>query len=210
MSEIKRGRGRPSKFDAETSLQVAMHLFWSHGYEGTSMTELTEAMSINKPSLYAAFGSKENLFHKAVEHYLAGPVAFIDAALQEKTAYEVVEKLLLDSAACLVHPDNPKGCMVLMGSLNCGKEAEAIKQEMIVRRQDYEQALKQRFILAQEQGDLSQDAAVDTLAKYVVTMHQGMSVQAVNGASRAELESLANLVLQHWPVNQQSANQTAS
>ncbi|MCB5186502.1 TetR/AcrR family transcriptional regulator [Methylobacillus caricis] len=200
MSEIKRGRGRPSKFDPETSLQIAMHLFWSHGYEGTSMAELTEAMNINKPSLYGAFGSKENLFRKAIEQYMAGPIAFVGEALSEKTAYEVVEKLLLNTATFLTDPANPKGCMVLMGTLSCGKEAEAIKQEMITRRQAYEMALKQRFILAQAQGDLPKDAAPETLAKYVVTIHQGMTVQAVNGASHAELEALAKLVLQNWPA----------
>ncbi|SNR89347.1 transcriptional regulator, TetR family [Methylobacillus rhizosphaerae] len=198
-SEIKKSRGRPSKFDPETSLNIAMQLFWAHGYEGTSIAELTNAMGINKPSLYAAFGSKEELFEKALQQYISGPIAFISAALDEPTAYRVVEKLLVESAYFLTAPDTPHGCMVNTGSLSCGKETATIKETLAQCRQRFETALTARLQRAQAEGDLPAQADPATLAKYIATLHQGMSVQAASGTSREALLAMAKLVLDNWP-----------
>ncbi|MGY1489621.1 TetR/AcrR family transcriptional regulator [Methylobacillus pratensis] len=199
MADTKKPRGRPSKFDPEASLEIAMRLFWAHGYEGTSVAELTDAMGINKPSLYAAFGSKEALFEKALQHYIAGPIAFVSAALAEPTAYRVVEKLLVESAHFLTAPDTPHGCMVNTGSLSCGKETATVKETLAQCRRRFETAMTVRLQRAQAESDLPAQADPATLAKYIATLHQGMSVQAASGASCEELLDMAKLVLDNWP-----------
>jgi len=199
ITKIAKQRGRPPAFDHEQALTQAMHVFWKHGYEGASMALLTEAMGINKPSLYGAFGGKEELFRKAVQRYLQGPAAYVNAALNEPTAYRVVRSLLGQSAEMLVREDRPRGCLVLQGGLNCGEGAEAMQQELIAYRHAYEPGLRQRFERAQREGDLSPDEDPAALAKYVATMHQGMSVQASSGASQEELLAIVARVLQGWP-----------
>ena len=196
---IKR-RGRPPAFDHDEALDQALQVFWSHGYEGASMAELTEAMGINKPSLYGAFGSKEELFRKVLQKYLAGPVAYVAESMHEPTARQVVEKLLTKSTELLTSAHTPRGCMVSLGSLTCGQGSELIQQEMIAHRKAYEEALRQRFELAQAQRDLPQDVKPAELAKYVATVHQGMSVQATSGATKEELMRVVRLVLKNWPA----------
>lgn len=193
-------RGRPPEFDHEEALEKALRVFWAHGYEGASMAEITHAMNINKPSLYAAFGNKEELFRKALGKYLAGPVSYVGDAMHEPTARQVVERFLTKSAAFLTNPDYPRGCMIAMGTLACGEESKTIQQLLIAYRKGYEAALTRRFELAREQSDLPQGANPKELAKYVATIHQGMSVQAINGATQDELMSVIKLVLNSWPT----------
>src|SRR5947208_1855466 len=108
-------RGRPRGFDADTTLDRAIEVFWRRGYEGASLGELTEAMGINKPSLYAAYGNKEELFRRAVARYAEGDMAYARAALAEPTAYRVIEKFLRDNADALTRPDRPSGCLSVQG-----------------------------------------------------------------------------------------------
>ena len=110
---LKRPRGRPSNFDHEEALEKALQVFWAHGYEGASIAELTEALGINKPSIYAAFGNKEELFHKALGKYLSGPLSYISEAMNQPTARETVETFLTKSAELLTNPNNPRGCMIV-------------------------------------------------------------------------------------------------
>lgn len=163
------------------------------------MALLTQAMGINKPSLYAAFGGKEELFRKAVQKYREGPAAYVGEALYEPTAYRVVESLLEQSAEFLTSKDNPRGCMILQGALTCGEGAELVQQELMAQRHAYEDALRKRFELAQKQGDLTAEVKPADLAKYVATIHQGMSVQATSGASKKELLEVVRMVMKHWP-----------
>ena len=164
------------------------------------MAELTEAMGINKPSLYGAFGSKEALFRKVLQAYLKGPAAFVAASMSEPTARKVVEKLLIEAVDFLTDKHNPPGCLVIQGALTCGQGAELIQQELIAHRRGYEGALQQRFELAQSQRDLPQQINPAELAKYVATIHQGMSVQATSGATKEELMKVVQLVLKNWPM----------
>jgi hypothetical protein len=120
--------------------------------------------------------------------------------MHEPTARTVVEKLLTDSAAFLTNIHHPRGCMVIQGALTCGQGSELIQQELINHRRAYEDALRQRFELAQAQRDLPQDIDATELAKYVTTIHQGMSVQATSGATQEELMGIVQLVLKNWPV----------
>ncbi len=196
----KKGRGRPKAFDHEDALDRALDVFWQRGYEGASLSELTEAMAINRPSLYASFGNKEELFRKALEKYLSGPVAYVITAMSEPTARKAAETLLVTSAEFLTNPDHPAGCMIAIGALFGGKESTPIQQTLRAYRKGYEDALRQRFELARQQGDLPRETDPAALAKYVVTIHQGMSVQATSGATKEELLAVIRLALGNWPT----------
>jgi AcrR family transcriptional regulator len=198
---LKRQRGRPSIFDHDEALEKALQVFWARGYEGASMAELTEALGINRPSIYAAFGNKEELFRKALGKYLSGPLSYISEAMKEPTARAVAEKFLTRAAELLTSQDNPHGCMIVQGALSCGPGAELIHKELIAYRESYEDALRRRFESARTQSDLPEQADPAGLAKYVATIHQGMSVQATSGASREDLLSVIQLALKNWPTS---------
>jgi len=194
-----KARGRPRAFNHDEALDKALMVFWSRGYEGASLNELTAALGINRPSLYAAFGNKEELFRKSLARYLQGPVAYVADALKEPTARKVVETFLVKSVELLVNPGNPSGCMIVLGALACGEGAEIIRQELIQRRKHYQDALAQRFEQAKVAGDLPSEVEPAELARYIATVHQGISVQATSGASREELLSIVDTVMKSWP-----------
>lgn len=197
--KLKKARGRPLAFNQDEVLDKALNVFWSRGYEGASMAELTEALGINKPSIYAAFGNKEALFRKALARYRAGPVAFVGEAMKAPTAQQAVEKLLLQAADLFSDKTTPNGCMIVQGALTCGESAHTIQQELIAYRGNFEATLTQRFELAKEQGDLAPNMDSKLLAKYIATIHQGMSVQATSGATREELLAVVEMALKNWP-----------
>src|SRR5580658_8616083 len=123
--------GRPRAFDTDLALDQAMQLFWRKGFLGTSLSDLTEAMGINRPSLYAAFGNKEELFRRALDRYAeTGPGAVHREALSEPTAKLVAEHLVRSVARALTDPCNPAGCLAVQGALTCGEAAESVKQEL--------------------------------------------------------------------------------
>ncbi len=193
-------KGRPREFDIDSALEKALYVFWQHGYEGASLTDLTEAMGISRPSLYAAFGNKEELFRRALDRYAQkGPGAIHAEALAEPTARKVVEHLLRSVAMSLTDPCNPAGCLAVQGALTCSSAAESIKQELCKRRSEGEKNLRQRFERAKTEGDLGPNADPEALARYVVTITQGMSVQAAGGASRSDLLAVAEMALKAWP-----------
>jgi AcrR family transcriptional regulator len=198
---LKRPRGRPSNFDHEEALEKALHVFWARGYEGASMAELTEALGINKPSIYAAFGNKEELFRKALARYTSGPAAFVREAMKEPTVRQVVEKFLLLAVDFFSDRSTPNGCMIVQAALTGGQGSSAIQQELIAYRKSLEASFYERFELAKSQGDLPQLANTKQLAKYIATIHQGMSVQATSGATREELKAIVEMALKNWPVN---------
>lgn len=199
IKEVKRQRGRPAGFDPDEALEKALQVFWAHGYEGASMAELTEAMGMNKPSIYAAFGNKEELFRKALGKYLAGPVAYVGESMQQPTARQAVEMLLTKSAELLCGCDSPRGCMIVQGALTVGQGAELIKRELVMYRQGFEAAVKKRLDQAKKESDLPKDVDTASLAKYIATVHQGMSVQASSGASKKELLGVVQMVMDSWP-----------
>lgn len=194
-------RGRPLAFNQDQALEAAMHVFWAHGYEGTSMAELTDALGINKPSIYAAFGNKEELFRKALAHYVAGPAAFVTAVKNAPTAHQVVENFLKQTVAFFSDQTTPNGCLIVQAALTCSSGSSVIQQELIAYRKHFEMAFAARFELAKTQGDLPQDADANTLAKYLATIHQGLSVQATSGATKQELLAVVEIALKNWPKN---------
>src|ERR1700682_5383386 len=158
--------GRPREFDPDEALDRALHVFWRSGYEGASMADLTEAMGITRPSLYAAFGNKEELFRKALDRYVDGPGGYVQIALAKPTAREVVEHLLYQAADAVTDPNNPPGCLAVQGALCCGEAAETIKQELMSRRANGEQELRRRFARALSEGDLPTGSDAADLARY--------------------------------------------
>ncbi|HZQ71193.1 MAG TPA: TetR/AcrR family transcriptional regulator [Terriglobales bacterium] len=190
-------RGRPREFDAAKALDAAVQVFWQKGYEGASLDDLTRAMGINRPSMYAAFGDKQELFRKALDRYAEGPAGYVREALQEKTARAVVEKLLLRTVAAVACRGNPHGCLLVQGAVSTGDSS--ICGELAARRELMVTWLRRRFKRAQSEGDLPRHADTAALARYVATILHGLSVQASSGASRKELEKVVKVTMKAWP-----------
>ncbi|MEN3334372.1 MAG: hypothetical protein V7641_3737 [Blastocatellia bacterium] len=191
--------GRPRAFDVDEALDRALQVFWRKGYQGTSLSDLTRAMGINRPSLYAAFGDKQSLFRKVLDRYADGPAAYVREALNKPTARAVVERLLGGAIDLLSDPRTPQGCLTVQGALSCGEAIDAVRQELNTRRAAGEAAIRERFERAKAEGDLPKDANPGDLARYVATVMHGLSVQAAGGASRAELRRIARTALRAWP-----------
>jgi len=192
-------KGRPREFDLDEALAAALRVFWTKGYEGASLTDLTEAMGITKPSLYAAFGNKEALFRKALDLYEREKLAYVGEALQAPTSRQVAERLLRGALAMQTSEFEPKGCMRILTSVSCGPEAESIRADLMERRQSSQRALCERMNRAKAEGDLPENTDVDGLCAYLGAILGGMSVQAGSGAPRAQLEGLVETALQMWP-----------
>jgi AcrR family transcriptional regulator len=199
IEEVKKMRGRPRIFDMDEALDKALEIFWKRGYEGASIAELTETLGITKPSLYTAFGNKEELFKKALSRYAAGPVAFVSKIVNEPTGRKVAESFLFQSAEFLTDTSHPKGCMIVQGALSSGESTDIVKNILINYRGSYENLLAVRFQKAKVDGDLSIESNPKVLAKYLATLHQGMSVQATSGATKQELINVAKLAMNVWP-----------
>src|SRR5262245_58077671 len=191
-------RGRPRAFDPDRALNAALLLFWRHGYEGTSLAALTEAMGINVPSLYAAYGNKEALFHKALDRYIQGPASYLRKAIEEPTARAVAEKAFSGAIEMVMKPHHPDGCLLVHGALASSPSAETIRRELGLRRAAAEAAVRRRFERAAAEGDLPPHAEPAQLARFLMTVIWGMSVQVAGGASRAQLKQVADMALQCW------------
>src|SRR5579883_81300 len=192
-------KGRPREFDVDEALDRALWVFWRRGYEGATLADLTQAMGINRPSLYAAFGSKEELFCKVLDRYVEGPAVRVREALNEPTARAVAERLLGGVIDTVTDRRNPRGCLLVQGALACGETAESIRRELAARRLAGEAAIRKRFERAIADGDLPGDSDPADLARYIVAVMQGIAVQAASGANRAELRQVAALALRAWP-----------
>jgi len=191
--------GRPRAFDRDCALDQALQVFWREGYEGASLSDLTKAMGINRPSLYAAFGNKQALFGRVLDRYMDGPAAYAGEALKEPTARAVAERLLEGAADALTTPKYPRGCLYVQGALACGDEATSMRRELAFRRIAFEAQLSRRFVRAKAEGDLPADSDPADLARFVATVYQGMAVQATAGKRRAELRRVARIALRAWP-----------
>ncbi len=192
-------RGRPRAFDIDHALAAALRVFWSRGYEGASLTDLTEAMGITRPSLYAAFGNKEALFRKALDLYERDKLTYIGAALTAPTARGVAERLLNGALAMQVSGVDPPGCLGVISSVACGSEAESIKAEVIKRRASSDAALLARMRQAKAHGDFPDFVDPDGLVQYLGAVIQGLCVKAGSGASADELRGLVATTLALWP-----------
>lgn len=191
--------GRPRGFDPEKALERAMRVFWKHGYEGASLTDLTEAMGINRPSMYATFGNKEKLFRRVLDRYADDSAGYVRRGLQALTARGAMEKILFGAAEALNAPGQPRGCLMVQGALACGDEANAVRRELCTRRAAGEKAIRERLERAVTEGDLPAGADAAELAGYVSAVLHGMSVEAAGGASREKLRRIAERAMVAWP-----------
>lgn len=195
-------RGRPRSFDTDTALDRALEVFWRHGFQGASLSELTEAMGLNKPSLYAAFGDKESLYLKTLERYVTLCAQEHAVKLEEEPdARRAVAAFLHSIAAMLVDPKLPGGCYVINGVADCGGTVTPPSVEAALRRQleQNEVMLKARLARAQREGQLPKGKSADELAALFSAVLAGIAVLAKGGASRAKLDKVIDTALLAWP-----------
>lgn len=200
MEKPARKRGRPRLLDPDVGRDIAARLFWERGYEGTSIADLTQAMGIPPPSLYAMFGSKEDLYRQALDQIGERENKQWLEVLQGNTpAYEAIAFFLHDAAARFTGPGRPRGCMVSNAVLHHAEKSESVAQEVAARRARALQAIKARFDRAIAEGELSAETDTEALARFYGAVMQGMSAQACDGANRATLKRLADIALSAWP-----------
>lgn len=193
-------RGRPREFDRAQALERALSLFWRRGYEGTSIADLTAAMRVAPPSLYAAFGSKDKLFREAVELYVSKYAGYAARALaEEPTAYRAFARLLSESANEYASGGKPPGCLVASGLLSCAKRHAKAARTMSERRLLSRDMLISRLDRAVKDGELHAGADTVGLATFYAAVVQGMSVQAIDGATRNQLQMIAGTAMAAWP-----------
>jgi AcrR family transcriptional regulator len=189
--------GRPIAFNKDKALDAAMLLFWERGYEGTSMADLTKAMKLNPSSIYAAFGDKHALFSRAVKRYLEIRAQYAKKALEEPTLKKVIRALFDNTVDFLTSPGHPPICMTLAGAIACSAEATPAKDLLREIRKQNQLAIKERLLQARKSRELSRNVNVDDYTRYLSTILAGLSIQASNGSTKAELQRTAQLALRH-------------
>jgi AcrR family transcriptional regulator len=193
-------RGRPRSFDREAALTRATLMFWRHGYEGTSISDLTTAMGISPPSLYAAFGDKRALFTEVVDRYGGTFGAFMENALdQEDDPRAGFARMLEEAAVSYTSPEHPAGCLVVSAATNCSPHTADVEEALRARRAANVRSFEARLRDAASRGSLPEGTDTRALAVYFATVVQGMSQQARDGATTAELRRVAAYAMAAWP-----------
>ncbi len=191
--------GRPRQFDLDAALDRAMLLFWRKGYDGVSISDLTEALGVARPSLYAAFGNKEQLFRRVLDRYDEGTASFLSGSMRARTAREVAEGLLRGAANFHASPSNPPGCLMVHGALVGSDESDPLRKETRDRRARLREAIRKRMKRALDEGDLPEGSDPDVLARYLVAVMRGMAVEAASGATGRELHRIVDVAMGAWP-----------
>lgn len=201
MNETTRKRGRPRILDRENGLAVAAKLFWKHGYEGTSIADLTSAMKITAPSLYATFGSKDELYQQALDYHINQITKHRLEVLQAAgvSAYDAVKFYLYDAADSMTHPNMPKGCMISTAVLQHAEENENVAQIVAKRRDGAIQLMKKRLDRAVSEEELPANTDTESLSRFYLAIVQGMSAQACDGACNQRIKNLIDIALTAWP-----------
>lgn len=187
--------GRPPGFNKQHALDRALELFWSRGYEGTSITDLTDAIGVSRPSLYTAFGDKEQLFRAVLAHYIAGPGSYVQRALEQPQTVDAIRTLLMDAAAAVTTSDHPPGCLVVNGALTSGEEGAVARDLLLTERLNRQAMIRARLERGAGEGDLPTGTDVVLLTEYLTTTLHCMAVQALAGASREALTATADLAM---------------
>lgn len=193
-------RGRPRSFDRDAALEQAVRIFWEHGYEGTSVADLTRAMGIGPPSLYAAFGDKRSLFEEVLAAYGEEYGAFIGRALDEEpTARRAVDRVLREAAVEYTWPGRPHGCLVISAVVTHSAGATEVAERLRTMREGNVTRIESRIAAGIAAGELPGDTDAGALARYTGAVLQGMSQQSRDGAGREELLRVAELAMAAWP-----------
>lgn len=188
--------GRPRSFDRDAALDAAITVFWEHGYDATSISMLTKALGIGGPSIYAAFGDKQTLFIEALDRYLSTYAAFTQRALaEEPTVRAAVRRLLHEAAASYTRPDRPQGCLLISAATNCSPQSAPIAANLRDLRNAGVQALEKKIATAIRSGELPADTDPHAVATFYAAILQGMSARARDGATRSDLEGIAEAAL---------------
>jgi len=192
-------RGRPRSFDRDAALKAAVQVFWLRGYEATSMTDLTKAMGINAPSLYAAFSCKEALFEEALALYETVEGALPKRLLAEsRTAKEGFAAMLRFYAGYYVNTDHPPGCMAVLSAIVGAPENKSVRALMTKSRRTAMTLLADRVRRGQAEGDVPATADAAAIAAFYTTLVQGMSIQARDGATKKQLQASVEMALEAW------------
>jgi AcrR family transcriptional regulator len=198
IAPAQQSRGRPREFCTEQALEAALRVFWSKGYGGTSLTDLTEAMGITRPSLYAAFGNKEALFLEALDLYQREKLRYVEGASKQVTALELGEHLLKGAYETSAATNEPRGCLGVIASTSCGEDAASVREDVLRRGEVVRAKLVERFGRARQEGDLPPHADTEGLTSFLFALVQGVSLQARAGASREQLGGLMKVGLGSW------------
>jgi AcrR family transcriptional regulator len=191
--------GRPREFDAQKALDQALMLFWSKGYEGTSLMDLAEAIGVNKPSLYSAFGSKEELFLKALERYRALLGSYASPALTLPSVRSGIETFLRALASFQSAPESPRGCLFVQGALAGSEDSTRVSQILCEIREGGVELIRLSLERALAQGELPPDTDIGALARYFGTVSNGISVQAATGVPTEALHKTISIAMRGWP-----------
>jgi AcrR family transcriptional regulator len=192
--------GRPREFCVDKALDAALEVFWRKGFEAASLTDLTDAMGINRPSLYGAFGNKEELFRKALDRYVSEKVKYLSEALAAPDAYGFAERMLMGAAAMMTDPSHPVGCLAIKGMATCSDHTGVVREELDKVKTNYEAAMLGRLTALRDAGEFPADTDLQGLMRYLTTVVQGMAIQASNGASCADLRQVGQTALKAWPA----------
>lgn len=198
-AKTRKARGRPRSFDREVALEAAMAVFWQKGYEAASISDLTEAMGVNPPSLYAAFGDKEKLFLAAVDRYLEERRRSCPYAA-EPTARQAMERLLTYMAHELTEPCHPRGCLMMMATATTGSASQVLQKALANERAWGRERIRDRIKRGIAEGDVPRGADANALTDFYVTILTGMGMQARDGASRRGLLATVQRAMQLFPA----------
>ena len=192
---------RPREFDRDEALEKARDAFWARGYEGTSMADLVSALGLASARIYAAFGSKEELFREAVRLYEANEGGFVARALaDEPTVLRALTRILREAVVTYTRPGRPRGCMVVTAATNCAVENDGVREWLVEVRCNQSAAIIERLKQAILEGELAPDADAVLLGDYVTSILHGLSVQARDGVPKKRLFALGTLALQTLPI----------
>jgi AcrR family transcriptional regulator len=199
-TKTKKAGGRPLEFDREKALNAALRVFWEKGYDGTSLSDLTAAMGINRPSMYLSFGNKETLFQKAMEGYTQKNAQLIADCFLAESAREGMERLLRKAVNVFTDPKNPGGCFGNTGTLTCSSVSDEMKRYLEQRWKSFDLTLKRRFDRAVTAGELASGTSTKDLAHYYSVVFQGLGLHAKRGSTRKELLRVVGLAMENWPA----------
>ena len=194
------GRGRPREFLEEKAIEAATRVFAQKGYEGASLSDLTKAMGINRPSMYAAFGNKEKLFLRSLELFSRAGDEHVTQCLALGTARQGVDRLLRERVMMFTDAKTMGGCFVTQGPLSGPDATEQTRREVAYKRGSIERTMRRRFDRAIDEGELPRGAASEDLARFYSVVVQGIALQAQHGGTREQLLRVVDVAMQSWPT----------